>query len=224
MRTLMTRTGIILFVRSTQEDKQNNVLTYFCYPEGQRTMDVENEVHEVINANQALWVENNTHVLAEVSKFVKELNVKHDTISINNAYITTLLEEDYYRYAAILEDCFLLFRNIRAYIGVNEWEGNEYHIDVRSNKEVINTKYQYNVFQNEKGEYINIKPINLAFGNKGKEVTYTKELKYGTRFHIDIEELDPEHYYSGTPSVLKENLAKLKCVRISVEQTISRFL
>lgn len=87
-------------------------------------------------------------------------------------------------------------------------------------KVVTNINY-YNVFQNHKGQYVAIRDVYLAFGNKALEIYYTDNLEGANLFSKTIEKLDADKYYHKFKNVLELELSLLKCIPVTIEKTIS---
>ena len=216
MKALLLKTGELLFIGPYDTDKKDNVLTYWCYPNGQTHIDVEYESYTRVKANEALWVEEGDN-LKSIVDFVNSVIIKDNLlISINNSTIKYLLEEDFNRYSEILQDCFKVLKNSKVFIGYNEWETKEYHIDVRSTeKEIVNIKNEYSVFVSPKG-YVLIKDVNLAFGNKVKEIHYVKELQHASLFLTTKLSLDPYDYHSVWKTATSE-IEKMERKLVTIE-------
>lgn len=219
MKAIMLRDGTILNYGPYDIDKEGNVLTYWCYPKGQNTLDVESESYTPVKANQVLWIDDPID-LSIVAEFVQNADTSNKEILIKNCDLICLLDIDYQKYGDMLIDCFKIFKHSLISFISNEWDGkNEYAIIVEHTSHTVETKSYYNVFKDNNNQYVGIREVNLAYGNIAKEIYFTSDISCAYKFHTGVENLQALDYHHQFPRVLEQLLANLECVRLSVTST-----
>ncbi len=135
MKALLTQEGILHYIDNYDVDKKDNPLVYYCYPEGETSIDVEYESYEPIRANKALWVEKEGYYLHTLVEYVKKVRIPSDLqiqhITITDHIVIHLLNQDFDRYAYMLQDCFYLFHQKRIQLRLDDWDDvNEFSFEV----------------------------------------------------------------------------------------------